>query len=129
MDTAITNMTSPYPPLLDNSVVIVTGACSGIGLAIAEAASASKATVIGFDLKKSIDANGNKNPEILFKEVDVTNEKSVEHAVKEVYQTYGRIDALVNSAGITGVTNIKSHETSTENIRQVFEVNFMGSYF
>lgn len=44
-------------------------------------------------------------------------------------EKYERIDILVNSAGITGITNIKSHDTSTENIRKVFDVNFMGSYF
>jgi 3-oxoacyl-[acyl-carrier protein] reductase len=41
---------------------------------------------------------------------------------------FGRIDILVNSAGITGQTNIKSHEVPVENLRLVFEVNFMGSY-
>ena len=129
MDTNKTNTASPYPTLLNDCVIIVTGGCSGIGLAIAEAAASSKANVVVFDLIKSIDTIRNKNSEILFKEVDVTIEKNVEQAVNEVYQTYGRIDALVNSAGITGVTNIKSHETTTENIRHVFEVNFMGGYF
>jgi NAD(P)-dependent dehydrogenase (short-subunit alcohol dehydrogenase family) len=41
---------------------------------------------------------------------------------------FGRIDILVNSAGITGLTNLKSHETDTANLRKVFEVNFMDSY-
>jgi 3-oxoacyl-[acyl-carrier protein] reductase len=36
---------------------------------------------------------------------------------------------LVNSAGVTGKTNIKSHEVQTADLRFVFEVNFMGSFF
>jgi 3-oxoacyl-[acyl-carrier protein] reductase len=36
---------------------------------------------------------------------------------------------LINSAGITGITNVKTHETSTENVRSVFDVNFFGAYF
>jgi 2-dehydro-3-deoxy-L-rhamnonate dehydrogenase (NAD+) len=123
-----TDIISTYLNLTD-SVVIVTGGSSGIGLAIAEAATASKAKVVVFDLKKDLNSNENRNSGILFKEVDVTIEQSVQQAINEVYQKYGRIDALVNCAGITGITNMKSHETSTENIRHVFEVNFMGSYF
>jgi NAD(P)-dependent dehydrogenase (short-subunit alcohol dehydrogenase family) len=34
----------------------------------------------------------------------------------------------VNSAGITGMTNVKSHEVNTDNLLKVFQVNFMGSY-
>ena len=41
----------------------------------------------------------------------------------------GRVEILVNSAGITGETNKRSHETRTEDLRLVFDVNFMGSYF
>jgi len=130
MDTNRTNMISSYAALLNEGVIVVTGGCSGIGLAIAQAAAASKTdVVVVFDLPESIDTIKNKSAEILFKAVDVTIEKDVQQAVNEVYQTYGRIDALVNSAGITGDTNIKSHQTTTENVRHVFEVNFMGSYF
>lgn len=36
---------------------------------------------------------------------------------------------MINSAGITGKTNIKSHETETDNLEKVFDVNFMASYY
>src|SRR5690606_18652857 len=44
-------------------------------------------------------------------------------------ERYGRIDILVNSAGITGKTNIQSHEVDSENLQAVFDVNFFGSFF
>src|SRR5437867_4618195 len=53
----------------------------------------------------------------------------VAKTIEAIANDFGRIDILINSAGITGVTNIKNHETSTENIRLVFDVNFMGSYY
>ena len=61
--------------------------------------------------------------------MDITSEEEVRTAVEEIGKKFGRIDILVNSAGITGLTNIKTHETSSDNVRKVFEVNFMGSYY
>jgi len=49
--------------------------------------------------------------------------------VAQVENNFGRIDILINSAGITGETNIKSHEVNTDNLRIVFDINFMGSYY
>jgi NAD(P)-dependent dehydrogenase (short-subunit alcohol dehydrogenase family) len=61
--------------------------------------------------------------------LDITDEKQVQGTVEEIISHFGQIDILVNSAGITGETNIKSHETNTDDVRNVFEVNFFGSYF
>jgi 3-oxoacyl-[acyl-carrier protein] reductase len=49
--------------------------------------------------------------------------------IDAVGRQFGRIDILVNSAGITGKTNIKSHEVSSDNLAMVFETNFMGSFY
>lgn len=61
--------------------------------------------------------------------VDITQEAMVKSAIGKVTERFGRIDLLINSAGITGKTNIKSHEVETEDLLSVFNVNFMGSYF
>jgi len=50
-------------------------------------------------------------------------------AIGQIAADFGRIDILVNSAGITGRTNLKSHEMDTADLRNVFDVNFMGSYY
>ena len=106
-------------------VAVVTGAASGLGLAIARRLHDQGAQVALLDL--------NQAPEIGEKAVsfpvDLTNEDAVVNVVNQVGERFGRIDILVNSAGITGQTNIKSHEVSTEDLRLVFEVNFMASFF
>src|SRR6185503_18053322 len=112
-----------------NQVAIVTGGCSGLGLSIVKKLATTGARVVIFDLGESSDSSILKNSSVQLSKVDVTNENLVERSVATVFQSLGRIDVLVNCAGITGKTNIKSHETSTENVRQVFDVNFMGSYF
>ena len=65
----------------------------------------------------------------LFKSGFINIEEKVKLNVEKAAQHFGRIDLLVNSAGITGNVNIKSHEVSTDNLRLVFEVNYMGSYY
>mgnify|MGYP003577124745 FL=1 len=106
-------------------VAVVTGAASGLGLAIARRLHDQGAQVALLDL--------NQAPEIgeraVSFPVDLTNEDAVVNVVNQVGERFGRIDILVNSAGITGQTNIKSHEVSTEDLRLVFEVNFMASFF
>jgi NAD(P)-dependent dehydrogenase (short-subunit alcohol dehydrogenase family) len=61
--------------------------------------------------------------------LNLTDEAAVSNVISEIAGKLGRIDILVNSAGVTGVTNIKSHEAKTADVRLVFEVNFMASFF
>ena len=106
-------------------VAVVTGAASGIGLAIAKRLHDRGAQVALLDLNEAADIG-----ERAFAfTVDLTNETNVENVVNQIGERFGRIDILVNSAGITGRTNIKSHEVTTEDLRSVFEVNFMASFF
>ena len=116
-------------PSFKNQTAIITGAASGLGLAIAKSLSAKGANLALIDKNiKPLAELENKLPGTLY-ELDVTKENEVRQAIEKIGNDYGRIDVLINSAGITGVTNIKSHETLTDNVRHVFEVNFMGSYY
>jgi 3-oxoacyl-[acyl-carrier protein] reductase len=113
-----------------DQVAIITGAASGLGKAIAKKLASRGVKLALFDLKPEdlgqVKKEIETDCEIYL--VDITREEQVKDAVDQVGKRYGRIDILVNSAGITGQTNIKSHEVVSADLRMVFEVNFMGSY-
>jgi 3-oxoacyl-[acyl-carrier protein] reductase len=115
----------------EKQVAIVTGSASGLGLAIAGKLHAEGAQVAMLDLNESSlrkaaqDVGVRAFPFTL----DLTNEAQVNDVTDEIARRFERIDVLVNSAGVTGKTNIKSHEVDTEDLRFVFGVNFMASFF
>src|SRR5215470_9409704 len=96
----------------DGRVAIITGAASGLGLAIAKRLSQLKASLILFDSNTDslVKIKSELNGDVKLCPVDVTSETNVNEAIDEVGNQFGRIDILINSAGITGKTNIKSHE-------------------
>ncbi len=112
-------------------VAVVTGAASGIGKSIATALAAQGAHLVLFDQQQAVLEAMVKDwttPYILISE-DVTSEDAVKKSMDTIGQDWGRIDILVNCAGITGITNIKTHDVSDANLRKVMEVNFMGSFY
>lgn len=113
----------------EGQAAVITGAASGLGLEIAKNLSEQGVSLVLLD-KNSDTLNIVK--ERLKCEcfaVNITSEHEVQEVIKKIDARFGRIDILVNSAGITGRTNLKSHETDTEDLQQVFNVNFMGSYY
>ena len=106
-------------------VAVVTGAASGLGLAIARKLHEQGAQVALLDLN----AVGDVGDRAVAFALDLTNQTAVDSVINQIGERFGRIDVLVNSAGITGQTNIKTHEVTTEDLRQVFEVNFMASFY
>lgn len=122
--------TASMIPAFEHQVGIVTGAASGLGRSIALRLSALKVKIALFDVNiealKKLQTEMETDCEVY--QVDITSEGEVRDSVQEVAVRFGKIDILVNSAGITGKTNIKSHEVDTDNVRSVFAVNFFGSY-
>jgi NAD(P)-dependent dehydrogenase (short-subunit alcohol dehydrogenase family) len=115
-----------------HQTALVTGAASGLGLAIARKLFSEGAKVALVDRFPDVaqlagirqEFGGDCGAYV----ADITKEEEVKKVVGEIGERFGRIDILVNSAGITGLTNLKSHETDPANLRLVFDVNFMGSY-
>ncbi|MCL2163570.1 MAG: sorbitol-6-phosphate dehydrogenase subunit [Oscillospiraceae bacterium] len=83
---------------LSGKVVIVTGGSGGIGEKIIENLTANGAYAIIADLTENISQR--KNPLTTFIKCDVSEKLNVDTMVKTVYKKYGRIDSLVNNAGV-----------------------------
>ncbi|ANE51081.1 SDR family NAD(P)-dependent oxidoreductase [Flavisolibacter tropicus] len=112
-------------------VALVTGAASGIGLAISRKLLEEGAKVVAYDINKTAldEAFASYGATVKIVAIDLTQQDQVNASVDEVIAEYGRIDMLINCAGITGITNTKSHEVCPENLQKVFELNFMSSFY
>jgi 3-oxoacyl-[acyl-carrier protein] reductase len=114
----------------EGQVAMITGAAAGLGLAIAKRLASEGASVAMLDLSESQLQSAVKDvgAKAAIFPCDVTNEAQVTSVVGRVLERFGRIDMLVNSAGTTGKTNIKSHEVELDNFKFVFEVNVIGCF-
>lgn len=114
----------------NQQVAIVTGAASGLGLAISTKLQGLGATVALIDRGgEALDnAAGGLGERAVGIACDVTSLHDVERMVRQVVEAYGRIDVLVNSAGVTGATGIRSHEVDPDDFRFVFDVNVNGCF-
>jgi NAD(P)-dependent dehydrogenase (short-subunit alcohol dehydrogenase family) len=113
-----------------DQVAIITGGADGLGFALAQRLAGEGAFVAVFDL---VEAKLQRAQTILgsagagFK-VDVTDPATVNAAVTQLVAQKGRVDILVNCAGITGKTGIKSHEATLEDFDRVMNVNVRGPF-
>lgn len=112
-------------------VALVTGAASGIGLVVAHKllAEGAQVALLDFNEKGLIQEFGSYGDRALLIGIDITDEARVQEVIQQALAHFGKIDILVNCVGITGITNLKSHEVSSENLHKVFEVNFMSCFY
>jgi 2-dehydro-3-deoxy-L-rhamnonate dehydrogenase (NAD+) len=110
---------------------IITGAASGLGSAIALNLSLKglKLALVDLDLGGMEKLKSQLKNECEIYVADISNEENVQEVIQKIGERFGRIDILINCAGITGKTNIKSHEVDSENLSLVFKVNFLGSFY
>ncbi len=101
-------------------VCIVTGASSGIGLAIATYLGQKGHHVYG------ISRSAYSDPWIKHIQADVTDLNQLKKAYQEIYEIEGRIDVLINNAGM-GISG-SIEETETDDVQKMFDVNFMGVF-
>jgi len=90
---------------LKNKVALITGGANGIGLATTERFAKEGAKIILWDVSDQgneiADRLKMEGHEIIFKKVSVTNQDEVQKAMTEAQVHFGRIDILINNAGIT----------------------------
>jgi NAD(P)-dependent dehydrogenase (short-subunit alcohol dehydrogenase family) len=103
-------------------VALVTGASSGIGRATARALADAGFSVVG---TSRVAARVPPLDGVTFLDLDVTHDKSVSAVVAEVVARFGRVDVLVNNAGV-GMAGA-AEESSISQIKTLFETNFFGA--
>lgn len=118
-----------YPGLdISNKVCLVTGGTSGIGRAIAMGfAQAGAKVVAGSSSADKVAAIGKElGGEHLGVQIDVSDEKSVQKAIKQTIGRFGRLDAVVNAAGV--IKRQPSLEMPVAEFERIVRVNLTGSF-
>lgn len=117
----------------EGQVAVITGGAEGLGYGIAERLASEGASIIIFDinsdlLSKTISGLKSKGFTVEGYTVDVSSEDQIKKAIQEVEADFGKIDIMVNSAGIVGPTNTKITDYPTEEYDKIYAVNLRGPF-
>ncbi len=122
---------SKYVKYLNNKVIIVTGAASGFGKLISEKCATGGAKVVGVDvntegLNEVFDGIRASGFEGTIHIADVTDMAQVQAAAQHAVDTYGRIDVIVNNAGVMPLAFFADHERAWEKWHKAIDINIKG---
>ncbi len=117
---------------MEDKVVIITGASSGIGLALAQDFAKRNSKLVlaarSYDKLLGIKEDLNSiNRNVLIVKTDVSKEADCENLVKNTIEEYGKIDILINNAGIS--MRALFEETELSVIKQLMDINFWGTVY
>lgn len=116
-------------PKLGSKVALVTGGASGLGKAIARRLASDGATVVITDVQADLGEQSAAELGTLFLEHNVADEARWLEVVRQVEEQYGRLNILVNNAGILGPKDASNPEnTRLSDWRMIFAVNVEGIF-
>jgi short-subunit dehydrogenase len=113
-----------------HKVIVITGASSGIGKALAEEAleRGAKVAVCARNLEKLKEAFGHTNsPDLLLFATDVSKEADCQLFIESVLRQWGRVDVLINNAGISMRALFEDVKLSV--IKELMDINFWGAVY
>lgn len=114
---------------LENKVAIITGGASGIGLAAVKrfVAEGAKVAIVDYDKEAGEKVAASFGEHVAFFEVDVSKLQQVKQMAADVFEKFGKIDILINNAGITrDATLLKMTE---EDFEKVVQINLNGVFY
>ncbi|MCK8520632.1 3-oxoacyl-ACP reductase FabG [Aquimarina sp. D1M17] len=119
---------------VENKIVIVTGAGSGIGAATAKHFAKHKAKVVVSDIKeekaqKTVDEIAKDGGEAIVITANVANFEDVENLISQTVDKFGRLDVIVNNAGIGPKHMARTGEYTLEDWDSVIAVNQTGVFY
>lgn len=117
--------------LLKDKVAVITGGTRGIGFEVAKAFLENGAKVIVFGSREESVNKAKEEYKKLGHEVegyfpDLLSESEVKDTMKKIHDKYGKIDILVNVAGISD--NIPTKDADLEHFKRVIDINVIGTY-
>ncbi|KAD0864867.1 hypothetical protein R6Q59_027762 [Mikania micrantha] len=116
---------------LEGKVALITGASSGIGECIAKLFAEHGAKIIIADIQDKLgqavcDAIGPSNS--IYVHCDVTNEEDVKNAIDTTTNTYGKLDIMLNNAGIVGPNKPQIVDNEKSDFERVLSVDVTGVF-
>lgn len=108
-----------------DKVVLVTGGSTGIGAATAlHLANAGAHVVVTGRHEPTLKVSAARHPRIAYVLADVANSADAARSVEDVRSRYGRLDVLVNNAGVAAISPLS--DATADHARQIFDINVLG---
>lgn len=116
---------------IDGKVIIITGAGSGFGKLVAQMTADLGARVVGTDvnedgLREVIEGIRAEGRTAVYRVADVTDKAQLDAVAEFAVQTYGRIDVMVNNAGIMPLAYFADHREAWQGWDKAIDVNIKG---
>lgn len=116
-----------------DQVAVISGGAEGLGKAIALRLGTEGAKLVLFDLntlqlKKTVDEFRSMGYPVMGVKVNIAVEEEVLAGYREAYLAYGRIDVMINSAGIVGPTSTSILDYNVVDYDRVYQVNLRGAF-
>lgn len=117
----------------EKQVAIISGGADGLGKGIAHRIASERGIVVLLDkngslLQKTIRSFSDNGYTVRGYEMDVSLEKDVQQTIQKVLDEFGKVDIMVNSAGIVGPTNTKITDYEVEKYDEIYRINLRGSF-
>ena len=117
----------------ENQVAVITGGANGLGKAIGMRIASEGGQIVIFDrieddCHSAVEEFARNGYQAKFECVDVSKEPDIESAMDTTENQFGKIDIVVNSAGVVGPTSVQTADVDVEAFDQTIAVNLRGSF-
>jgi len=122
------------PTRFAKQVAAITGGAQGLGFSIAERLVREGAALVLLDLNKELLKKATEElkkkgvTSVTVYELDVADEKQTQKVYEAIGEKFGRLDILVQAAGITGKTGVMTQDVDVKDFEKVFAVNSRGVF-
>ena len=120
-------------PRFENQVAVITGGANGLGKAIGERIASEGGRIVIFDrveddCRSAVEEFSKNDYQACFELVDVSKEADIESAMSRTQEQCGKIDIVVNCAGVIGPTSVLAADIDTDAFDQTIAINLRGSF-